>query len=209
MQAVWYERNGPAREVLNFGDMPDPEPGAGEVRVHVHASGVNPSDWKTRSGSRPMVAPRVIPHSDGAGVIDRVGPNVDPARIGERVWLWNAQWKRAFGTAATHIALPSSQAARLPDGIPFEAGACLGISALTAHRAVTADGSPEGQIVYIPEPERSARVAALSDEILQLERIEEGLCVLTGEARRADASPEAVLGLRLISHETNVERRAA
>ena len=92
MQAVWYERNGPAREVLNFGDMPDPEPGAGEVRVHVHASGVNPSDWKTRSGSRPMVAPRVIPHSDGAGVIDRVGPNVDPVRIGERVWLWNAQW---------------------------------------------------------------------------------------------------------------------
>ena len=149
MQAVWYERNGPAREVLNFGDMPDPEPGAGEVRVHVHASGVNPSDWKTRSGSRPMVAPRVIPHSDGAGVIDRVGPNVDPARIGERVWLWNAQWKRAFGTAATHIALPSSQAARLPDGIPFEAGACLGIPALTAHRAVTADGSPEGQIVLV------------------------------------------------------------
>ena len=149
MQAVWYERNGPAREVLNFGDMPDPEPGAGEVRVHVHASGVNPSDWKTRSGSRPMVAPRVIPHSDGAGVIDRVGPNVDPARIGERVWLWNAQWKRAFGTAATHIALPSSQAVRLPDGIPFEAGACLGIPALTAHRAVTADGSPEGQIVLV------------------------------------------------------------
>ena len=149
MQAVWYERNGPAREVLNFGDMPDPEPGAGEVRVHVHASGVNPSDWKTRSGSRPMVAPRVIPHSDGAGVIDRVGPNVDPARIGERVWLWNAQWKRAFGTAATHISLPSSQAARLPDGIPFEAGACLGIPALTAHRAVTADRSPEGQIVLV------------------------------------------------------------
>ena len=149
MQAVWYERNGPAREVLNFGDMPDPEPGAGEVRVHVHASGVNPSDWKTRSGSRPMVAPRVIPHSDGAGVIDRVGPNVDPARIGERVWLWNAQWKRAFGTAATHIALPSSQAVRLPDGIPFEAGACLGIPALTAHRAITADGSPEGQIVLV------------------------------------------------------------
>jgi NADPH2:quinone reductase len=82
-------------------------------------------------------------------VIDRVGPNVDPARIGERVWLWNAQWKRAFGTAATHIALPSSQAVRLPDGIPFEAGACLGIPALTAHRAVTADGSPEGQVVLV------------------------------------------------------------
>src|SRR4051812_44453556 len=74
MKAVWYERNGPAREVLQCGDLPDPVPGTGEVLVRVHASGVNPSDWKTRSGSRPMVAPRVIPHSDGAGVIERVGP---------------------------------------------------------------------------------------------------------------------------------------
>jgi len=149
MQAVWYERTGPAREVLEFGEMPDPEPGPGEVRVRIHASGVNPSDWKTRSGTRPMVAPRIIPHSDGAGVIDRVGPGVDPARVGERVWLWNGQWKRAFGTAATHIALPSEQAVGLPDGVSFEVGACLGIPALTAHRAVTIDGSPDGQIVLV------------------------------------------------------------
>jgi NADPH:quinone reductase-like Zn-dependent oxidoreductase len=107
MQAVWYEQNGPAREVLQFGEMPDPEPGPGEVRVLVRASGVNPSDWKTRSGSRPMVAPRVIPHSDRAGIIDRVGVGVDPARVGERVWIWNGQWKRAFGTAATYIAVPA------------------------------------------------------------------------------------------------------
>jgi NADPH:quinone reductase len=106
MKAVWYERNGPAREVLQWGDIPDPVPGTGEVLVRVHASGVNPSDWKTRSGSRPMVAPRVIPHSDGAGVIERVGPGVDPSRVGERVWIWNGQWKRPFGTAATYIALP-------------------------------------------------------------------------------------------------------
>ena len=78
MRAVWYERNGPAREVLQFGDMPDPVFCPREVLVRVHASGVNPSDWKTRSGSRPMVAPRVIPHSDGAGVIERAGPGVDP-----------------------------------------------------------------------------------------------------------------------------------
>jgi NADPH2:quinone reductase len=97
MHAIWYGRNGPAREVLQFGEMPDPEAGPGEVRVRIHASGVNPSDWKTRSGTRPMVAPRVIPHSDGAGVIDRVGAGVDPARLGERVWIWNGQWKRAFG----------------------------------------------------------------------------------------------------------------
>jgi NADPH:quinone reductase len=149
MKAVWYERNGPARAVLQFGEMPDPEPGPGEVRVRVHASGVNPSDWKTRSGTRPMMAPRVIPHSDGAGVIDRVGAGVDPARRGERVWLWNGQWKRAFGTAATYIALPSEQAVRLPEAVTFEAAACLGIPALTAHRAVTSDGSPEGQVVLV------------------------------------------------------------
>jgi NADPH:quinone reductase len=149
MQAVWYERNGPAREVLQFGAMPDPEPGPGEVRVRVHASGVNPSDWKTRSGSRPMVGPRVIPHSDGAGIIDHVGAGVDPARIGERVWTWNGQWKRAFGTAATYIALPSEQAVTLPDAISFEVGACLGIPALTAHRTITTDCSPEGQIILV------------------------------------------------------------
>lgn len=149
MKAVWYERNGTARDVLRFGDMPDPEPGPGEVRVRVHASGVNPSDWKTRSGSRPMVAPRVIPHSDGAGVIDRVGAGVDPARIGERVWLWNGQWKRPFGTAAELIALPADQAVPFPRSTSFEAGACLGIPALTAHRAVTVDGSPEGQTVLV------------------------------------------------------------
>src|ERR687898_3201354 len=96
MQAVWYERNGPAREVLQCGDLPDPVPSIGEVLVRVHASGVNPSDWKTRSGSRPMVAARVIPHSDGAGVIERAGPGVDPSRVGERVWIWNGQWKRPF-----------------------------------------------------------------------------------------------------------------
>ena len=149
MKAVWYERNGPAREVLQCGDLPDPVPGTGEVLVRVHASGVNPSDWKTRSGSRPMVAPRVIPHSDGAGVIERVGPAVDPSRVGERVWIWNGQWKRPFGTAATYIALPSEQAVRLPDGTTFEAGACLGIPALTAHRAVTIDGSPQGQSILV------------------------------------------------------------
>lgn len=149
MKAVWYERNGSARDVLVFGDMPDPEPGPGEVLVRLRASGVNPSDWKTRSGSRPMAFARVIPHSDGAGTIDKVGQGVDSARVGERVWIWNAQWKRAFGTAAEFVALPAQQAVKLPDRISFEAGACFGIPALTAHRAVTIDGAPEGQIVLV------------------------------------------------------------
>ncbi|WP_237212879.1 NADPH:quinone reductase [Falsiroseomonas oryziterrae] len=149
MRAAWYERNGPAREVLVVGEMPTPTPAAGEVLVRLATSGVNPSDWKTRSGTRPMAAPRVIPHSDGAGVIDAVGPGVDHGRIGQRVWIWNGQWKRAFGTAATHIAVPTEQAVRLPDTTSFEAGACLGIPALTAWRAVQTDGGVAGQTVLV------------------------------------------------------------
>lgn len=149
MKAVWYERNGPAREVLTYGEMPTPEPAAGEVLVRVHASGVNPSDWKTRMGSRPMVAPRVIPHSDGAGVIEKLGAGVDAARLGSRVWIWNGQWKRPFGTAAEYIALPSAQAVAMPDSLSFEAAACLGIPALTALRAVTTDGGVAGKSVLV------------------------------------------------------------
>jgi NADPH2:quinone reductase len=129
--------------------MPDPEPGPGEVLVRLATSGVNPSDVKTRAGSRPMVSPRVIPHSDGAGVIEAVGPDVPAVRIGERVWIWNGQWKRPFGTAAELIALPAEQAVRLPDVAGFAEGACLGIPALTAYRAVTTDGSVAGQTVLV------------------------------------------------------------
>lgn len=149
MRAAWYERNGPAGEVLQVGGFETPEPGPGEVRVRLYASGVNPSDCKARGGSRPMIAPRVIPHSDGAGVIDRIGPGVPEGRLGERVWIWNGQWGRPFGTAAEHIALPAEQAVLLPGNVSFEAGACLGIPALTAHRAITTDRSPEGEIVLV------------------------------------------------------------
>ena len=149
MRVAWYDRTGPAHEVLQLGDWPDPEPGPGEVRVRVAVSGANPSDWKTRSGVRPLMFPRVIPHSDGAGTIDRVGPGVPAERIGERVWLWNGQWKRPHGTAAEYIALPSEQAVRLPDAVSFDAGASLGIPALTAYRAVTIDGPVAGQTVLV------------------------------------------------------------
>ena len=149
MRAAWYERTGPAREVLQLGEMETPEPGSGEVRIRIHASGVNPSDWKARTGWRPMGFPRIIPHSDGAGIIDRVGTGVASDRVGQRVWVWNGQWKRPFGTAAEYIVLPGEQAVPLPEGVPFEAGACLGIPALTAHRALTVDGSPEGQVVLV------------------------------------------------------------
>jgi NADPH2:quinone reductase len=148
MKAAWYERNGTAREVLTVGELDDPVPVDGEVCVQVKASGVNPSDVKARS-NRPPTAPRITPHSDGAGVITSVGPGVPESRIGERVWLWNGQWKRAAGTAAEYIALPSEQAVKLPDNTSFDDGACLGIPALTALRALTIDGGVLGHTILV------------------------------------------------------------
>ena len=132
MRAAYYEANGAAREVLRVGEVETPEPGRGEVRVRLLASGVNPSDVKSRAGvTRKIAFPRVIPHSDGAGEIDRVGEGVPPARLRERVWVWNGQWRRPFGTAAQWIVLPAEQAVPLPANIGMEAGACLGIPAST------------------------------------------------------------------------------
>jgi NADPH:quinone reductase len=142
MQAAFYERTGPASEVLFMDELPTPVPGTGEVRVKVSWSGVNPSDVKSRAGNRTgaLPFPRIIPHSDGAGVIDQVGPDVPSTRIGERVWTWNAAWMRPFGTAAQYVVLPSSQAVPLPQNTDLAVGACLGIPALTAYHAVTVEG---------------------------------------------------------------------
>jgi NADPH:quinone reductase len=137
MRAAWYEKNGAAAEVLKVGEIETPRPGPGEVRVRLATSGVNPSDVKSRAGTARKIAfPRVIPHSDGAGEIDQVGEGVPAGRVGERVWTWNAQWKRPFGTAAEYVVLPSAQAVALPPSIDFAAGACLGIPALTAWHAL-------------------------------------------------------------------------
>lgn len=149
MHAAWYEINGPAAEVLKVGEMPDPVAGAGEVRVRLHASGVNPSDVKARAGSRPIRWPRIIPGSDGAGVIDQTGAGVDPRRVGERVWTFNGQWERPLGTSAQYITLPSSLAVPLPDTLSFEQGACLGIPVMTAHRCLFADGPIAGKTVLV------------------------------------------------------------
>src|SRR5690242_20849924 len=141
MRAAWYEKNGAAAEVLTVGDLETPRPGPGEVRVKLATSGVNPSDVKSRAGTARKIAfPRVIPHSDGAGEIDAVGEGVPASRVGERVWTWNAQWKRPFGTAAEYITLNAEQAVKLPEGVSFEAGACLGIPALTAWHAIDLAG---------------------------------------------------------------------
>ncbi len=156
MRAATYTRTGSAAEVLSIVEMPDPAPAAGEVLVRVHASGINPADVKRRAGwnGMQMAHPLVIPHCDGAGVIIEAGSGVSRERIGERVWMWNAQGGygeagRAHGTAAELIALPSEHAVQLPDAIDFAAGACLGVPGLTAWLLVLADGPVAGKTVLI------------------------------------------------------------
>ncbi|MDC0082279.1 NADPH:quinone reductase [Emcibacteraceae bacterium] len=150
MKATWYTKTGEVEDVLNYGEMNAPIPIAGEVSVRIYASGINPSDVKTRAGARgPIAFDKVIPHSDGAGIIEAVGEGVDLTRVGERVWIWNGAWKRPFGTCAEYICVPSEQAAPLPINVSFEVGACLGIPASTAYFGVYSDGSVEGKTVLV------------------------------------------------------------
>ncbi|WP_317057547.1 NADPH:quinone reductase [Roseovarius rhodophyticola] len=153
MRAISYDAFGPAQDVLVLGDIETPAPAPGEILVRLSYSGVNPSDAKARAGARPGVTkpafPRIIPHSDGAGVIEAVGDGVASDRIGEHVWIWNGQWQRAFGTAAEYIALPAEQAVPLPDGISLETGAALGIPGLTACHTVFGGGDVAGRTLLI------------------------------------------------------------
>lgn len=152
MQAAWYTRNGEAQDVMTLGDLPMPSPQAGEVLVRLATSGVNPSDVKSRR-ARPVTDALIVPHSDGAGVIEAVGAGVSAARVGERVWLWNGQWQRPMGTCAQYIALPQAQAVALPEHTDMAAGACMGIPGLTAVQAVILAerlaGDLRGQTVLI------------------------------------------------------------
>src|SRR3954467_14919246 len=151
MRAAWYERPGPAAEVLQVGEMAEPEPSQGEVRVRIALSGLNPGDTKKRGdwlGSR-MPFPRIVPHSDGSGIIDAVAQGVDRSRIGERVWVYGAQSYRPFGTAAQLTVVPAEQAVRLPDEVSDEIGACLGIPGITAHRALFGDGPVAGKTILV------------------------------------------------------------
>ena len=151
MLAAWYDEQGPAVDVLHVGEMPDPQPEPGEVRVRVTVSGVNPGDTKKRRGwlGSSMPYPRVIPHSDAAGVIDAVGDGADARRVGERVWVYGAQSYRPFGTAAQYTVVPAHQAVPLPDQLSDELGASLSIPGITAHRAVFADGTVDGKFVLV------------------------------------------------------------
>jgi NADPH2:quinone reductase len=151
MRAVWYERCGPAAEVLACGDQPTPVAGRGEVRVRLEASGVNPADVGRRAGNyRGLEFPLVIPNSDGAGIIDQVGDGVTRLKVGQRVWLFNGQRNgRALGTAAEYIALAEQLVTPLAERLSFAQGATLGIPAMTAWCSLFADGPVAGKSVLV------------------------------------------------------------
>lgn len=201
MKAIVYSEHG-GPEVLRLAEREVPDPGPGEVRVAVRVSGVNPTDWKARRGGRgPMAFPEVVPHQDGAGVIDAVGPGVASSRIGERVWLWEASWQRADGTAQEYVVLPQGQAVALPAAASFELGASLGIPFLTAHRCLTVfEGAPSrlapdalaGRVVLV-----AGGAGAVGNATIQLARWA-GATVLTTVSGPEKGSLATAAGAQLV-----------
>lgn len=193
MRAAWYERPGPAREVLTVGELPDPVAGPGEAVVRIAASGINPSDWKRRGSTAP--ARRCVPHSDGAGTVVAVGAGVDRGWVDRRVWVWNAVNRFGYGapapdesgTAAELTVLPLEFLAPLPDTVDFTTGACLGVPAFTAYAAVLGDGAVDGATVLV-----QGGAGAVGELAIQL-AVQAGATVLTtvsspAKARRARAA---------------------
>ena len=192
MKAAWYERKGPAREVLQIGERPMPEPAPGEVRVRIHVSAVNPSDTKQRGGARGNVTmpfPFVIPHQDGAGVIDAVGAGVDASRVGQRVWVYEATLGRHGGTCAQYTTVPAHKAVPLPDNADFDAGACMGIPAMTAHRCVFADGPIAGKTVLV-----QGGAGAVGFYAVQIAKIGGAAKVIATVSRDAQAAQARLAG---------------
>jgi len=200
LQAAFYETKGAARAVLQVGEVPVPRPAAGEVLVRIHASGVNPSDTKRRGFlfGKEMPFPRIIPHQDGAGVIEDVGAGVSPARIGERVWLFMAQWQRPFGTAAEYATVPEFYAVPLPAGTAFAEGASLGIPAITAHYCLELAGSLEGKRVLV-----TGGAGAVGIYAIQLAR-RAGAEVLTTVSTATQAELARSLGAQHVVNRKNV-----
>jgi NADPH2:quinone reductase len=191
MKAIYYETKGPARQVLQLGDRALPEPQAGEVRVRIHVSAVNPSDTKTRGAFRnqwAMPFPMITPHQDGAGVIDAVGAGVDAARVGQRVWVYEATLGRPFGTCAQYTTVPAHKAVPLPDAVDFEVGACMGIPAMTAHRCVLQDGPVRGQTVLV-----QGGAGAVGFYAVQIARLE-GARVIATVSRDEQAAQARLAG---------------
>ena len=194
MKAIVYTAQGPS-DVLTLAERPVPEPGPGEVRVAVRVSGVNPTDWKARSGSSP--AREQVPNQDGSGVVDAVGAGVPPERVGERVWIWEAAWQRSDGTAQEYLVLPEEQAVPLPDGASFELGASVGIPAMTAHRALTLGVDGPERLAPGALADRTVLVAggagAVGNAAVQLARWA-GATVLTTVSSPAKAALAAAAG---------------
>jgi len=151
MRAAWYEKQGPARDVLKVGEMPDPIPATGEVRIRIATSGINPGDIKKRQDAFGfgMAYPRIIPHSDGAGRVDQLGSGISAEWLGRSVWCFGAQSYRPFGTAAEFTVVPLEKVVPLPKNVTMDQGACLGIPGVTAHRAVHVAGSVSGKNVLV------------------------------------------------------------
>jgi NADPH:quinone reductase len=212
MRAVWYERTGAANDVLQVGEQPMPEPGPGEVRVRLKASGVNPADtYRRRGEGYAMEAPLVIPNSDGAGIIETVGAGIDAKRIGERVWIYNGQRGRPLGTAAEAIALDADLVTRLPDEVAFEAGACLGIPCMTAHRCVFSEGettAPESGHLTAKTVLVTGGGGAVGNYAIQLAKWA-GARVLTTVSNETHAEDARAAGADLILNRRTDDLKAA
>lgn len=209
MRAMVYDTDGPAFGELRAVEVPDPVPGPGEVRVRVAVSGVNPTDWKARTvGAGARSWPWQVPGHDGAGVIDRVGPGVDPSRVGQRVWLHLAAHQHAYGTAAERVCLPARRAVPLPDRIDPDLGAGLGIPALTAHRCLFADGDVRGRTVLV-----TGGGGAVGHVAVQLARHAGARVIATvsGPERAAiaaTAGPDVTLNYRDTDHREQLRQAA-
>ncbi|WP_369130595.1 NADPH:quinone reductase [Modestobacter roseus] len=186
MRAITYTQPG-GPDVLSLVDRPTPEPGPGEVLVRLAFSGVNPTDWKSRSSAQPGPGGQV-PNQDGAGTIEAVGQGVDPVLTGERVWVWEAAWQRPHGTAAEYTVVPARQTVLLGADPSFELGAALGIPFLTAHRCLTvaeslpdrlAPGSLNGRTVLV-----QGGAGAVGNAAIQLARWAEATVIATVSSPR-------------------------
>jgi NADPH2:quinone reductase len=204
VKAAWYRRHGPAHQVIETGDLPTPDPQPGEVLVKVAYSGVNNSDCIARAGVRPLTSALVVPHSDGSGEIVAVASGVDVSRIGERVWLWNAQWGRPMGTAAEFVSLPSNQAVPLPDGVDLPVGAMLGIPAMTAWRVVDFDGGVAGQTVLI-----SGAAGMVGHYAVQFARLSQARTVIATVGSEEQASVAQAAGAdHVVNYRTDAVGKA-
>ena len=195
MKAAWYEKPGPARDVLVVGEMPDPHPGPGEVRIRIAASGINPGDTKKRSDvfGLGLAFPRIIPHSDGAGVVDELGAGVAPEWLGKAVWCFGAQSYRPFGTAAEYTCVPADHVAELPAGVSPAQGACLGIPGITAHRAVHVAGPVAGKTVLVQGAAGSVGLCAVQLARLAGARVIGTVRAASDEAIAREAGAQDVL----------------